>query len=225
MGVGMGFGMGAGIGAAFNSQISNMANTVMGASSPSSSPTPPPPPGSPQAVSFHLSINGQQYGPYDMNSLAQMAANRQLTPDTYVWLRVWHNGCRLHNVRNSHLSLPLLRPRHLLSHLQYLQLHDHEQQQYNQSDFRCFGTDCNYCSHNRIVLHVSTGRTGYAFLGKSCILSCFGDHFVGLHYMAAFSWRFSGSEMDVWCIQRHICMHRIGMDAYLQYFAMALGFN
>lgn len=83
MGVGMGFGMGAGIGAAFNSQISNMANNVMGMSSPTSSSTPPPP--VPQSVSFHISINGQQYGPYDMTMMTQMAANRQVTPDTYVW--------------------------------------------------------------------------------------------------------------------------------------------
>lgn len=85
MGIGMGFGMGAGIGAAFNSQISNMANNVMGASSPTPPSTPPPPPGAAPTVSFHISINGQQYGPYDMNMLSQMVANRQLTPNTYVW--------------------------------------------------------------------------------------------------------------------------------------------
>ena len=85
MGIGMGFGMGAGIGAAFNSQISNMANNVMGASTPASPTAPPPPPGAGPAVSFHISVNGQQYGPYDMTMLTQMVANSQVTPNTYVW--------------------------------------------------------------------------------------------------------------------------------------------
>ena len=44
--------------------------------------TPPPPP---QAAVYHLSVNGQQQGPYPIQQLQQMAQNGQLTPDTYVW--------------------------------------------------------------------------------------------------------------------------------------------
>lgn len=84
MGIGLGLGMGAGIGAAFNSQISNMANNVMGGSS-LSSPSTPPPPGTNPTITFHISVNGQQYGPYDMTAMTQMVANHQMTPDTYVW--------------------------------------------------------------------------------------------------------------------------------------------
>ena len=84
MGVGMGFGMGAGIGAAFNSQISNMANNVMGGVSPTVQYGPQTQPVQPP-VSFHISVNGQQYGPYDMTMMSQMVANRQVTPNTYVW--------------------------------------------------------------------------------------------------------------------------------------------
>ena len=43
----------------------------------------PPPP--PQAAVYHLSVNGQQQGPYPIQQLQQMAQNGQLTPDTYVW--------------------------------------------------------------------------------------------------------------------------------------------
>lgn len=43
-------------------------------------PTPPP-----QAAVYHLSVNGQQQGPYPIQQLQQMVQNGQLTPDTYVW--------------------------------------------------------------------------------------------------------------------------------------------
>lgn len=85
MGIGLGLGMGAGIGAAFNSQISNIATNVMGTPAQNAHSVPPLPPGTNQSVSFYLSINGQQFGPYDMTALSQMVANCQLTPNTYVW--------------------------------------------------------------------------------------------------------------------------------------------
>ena len=44
--------------------------------------TPPPVPG---AVNYMLAINGQQYGPYAMSQLQQMAAAGQLTAETLVW--------------------------------------------------------------------------------------------------------------------------------------------
>jgi len=42
---------------------------------------PPPPP----VMNFHVSVNGQQQGPFDMNMLKQMVVNNQLTKQTYVW--------------------------------------------------------------------------------------------------------------------------------------------
>lgn len=88
MGAGMGLGLGVGIGAAFNSKINTIANQAMGGNSitgATSPSTPPPPPGPSTPISFHLSVNGQQYGPYDMSALSAMVANGQLTPQTYVW--------------------------------------------------------------------------------------------------------------------------------------------
>jgi hypothetical protein len=32
-----------------------------------------------------LAVNGQQYGPFKMAQLQQMAQSGQLTPQTYVW--------------------------------------------------------------------------------------------------------------------------------------------
>lgn len=42
---------------------------------------PPPPPGS----QYHVSINGQQQGPFDLNTLKTMIAQKQVTKQTYVW--------------------------------------------------------------------------------------------------------------------------------------------
>lgn len=43
--------------------------------------TPPPMPN----VQYHVSANGQQMGPFNMQQLQQMAQSGQLTPQTYVW--------------------------------------------------------------------------------------------------------------------------------------------
>ena len=42
---------------------------------------PPPVPN----VQYHVSVNGAQMGPFNMQQLQQMAQNGQLTPQTYVW--------------------------------------------------------------------------------------------------------------------------------------------
>lgn len=42
---------------------------------------PPPPP----VVQYNVAVNGQSTGPFDMNTLAQMVRNGQLTPQSQVW--------------------------------------------------------------------------------------------------------------------------------------------
>lgn len=49
----------------------------------SQAPAPPPMPGT--AVSYSIAVNGQQYGPYNMQQLQQMVQTGQLTSQTYVW--------------------------------------------------------------------------------------------------------------------------------------------
>jgi hypothetical protein len=68
---GLMFGMG--IGGAMGSQVGGMMNNMNN--------TPPPPP---QNV-FHISINGQQAGPYTLEQLKQLALNNQFTQQHHVW--------------------------------------------------------------------------------------------------------------------------------------------
>jgi len=42
---------------------------------------PPPPP----MVRFYVSINGQQAGPFDMNTLKQMIMQGQINKESFVW--------------------------------------------------------------------------------------------------------------------------------------------
>jgi hypothetical protein len=43
---------------------------------------PPPVPG---AVSYFVVVNGQQAGPFDLNTLKQMATQGQINKDSLVW--------------------------------------------------------------------------------------------------------------------------------------------
>jgi len=69
---GLMFGMG--IGGAMGNQVGGMMNNI--------NSTPPPPPN--QNV-FHISLNGQQAGPYSMEQLKQLAINNQFSRDHHVW--------------------------------------------------------------------------------------------------------------------------------------------
>lgn len=80
MGMGMGFGM-----------ANQMVNAMQ---QPQQQPqyqqqqgaaVPPPPPPIPPALTFHAVVNGQQAGPFDLNTLTQMASQNQLTRETLVW--------------------------------------------------------------------------------------------------------------------------------------------
>ena len=43
------------------------------------------PPPMPTAVQYMVAVNGQQYGPYNIQQLKQMVQTGQLTQQTYVW--------------------------------------------------------------------------------------------------------------------------------------------
>ena len=45
----------------------------------------PPPPPMPSAVQYMVAVNGQQYGPYSMQQMVQMAQNGQINASTLVW--------------------------------------------------------------------------------------------------------------------------------------------
>lgn len=62
----------------------NAGMTNNGAVNPAAQPAPATPPPIP-TVTYHIAVNGQTTGPYDMNTMAQLAANGQLTAETLVW--------------------------------------------------------------------------------------------------------------------------------------------
>jgi membrane protease subunit (stomatin/prohibitin family) len=74
----MGGGMGMGMGFAMANQMGN----AMAAPAAASGPPPPPAQG---GLSFHVSVSGQTYGPYDMGTLQQMSAKGQFSAQSTVW--------------------------------------------------------------------------------------------------------------------------------------------
>lgn len=75
-GVMAGMMMGGAMGQQMAGMMQNIGQQMQGAMN-----TPPPVPN----VQYHISVNGAQAGPFNMQQLAQMAQNGQLTPQTYVW--------------------------------------------------------------------------------------------------------------------------------------------
>lgn len=68
------------MGGAMGHQLAGMMNQ-MGNAMNGQMNTPPPPP----SIQYHVSVNGQQAGPFNMGQLQQMVQQGQLTPQTYVW--------------------------------------------------------------------------------------------------------------------------------------------
>jgi membrane protease subunit (stomatin/prohibitin family) len=82
--------MGGAMGGQMANMMNNMGNNMQqnmqsgpGAMPPNTGQAggPPPPPQS----AFHISINGQQAGPFNIQQLQQLVMNGQLTPATFVW--------------------------------------------------------------------------------------------------------------------------------------------
>ena len=74
------------MGGAMGQQMAGMMNS-MGQNMQGAMNTPPPIPD----VQYHISVNGSQAGPFNMQQLAQMAQGGQLTPQTYVWKQGMEN--------------------------------------------------------------------------------------------------------------------------------------
>ena len=81
------------IGGAMGQQMAGMMNT-MGQNMQGAMNTPPPIPN----VQYHISNNGAQAGPFNIQQLAQMAQSGQLTPQTYVWKQGMANWEQAGNV-------------------------------------------------------------------------------------------------------------------------------
>lgn len=84
MGAGMGAGMGMGMGFGMANQMAGAMNPNQQQQQQQQQPQQGPPP-PPAAAQYYIAVNGQQQGPFDMNTLKQMAANKQLTKESQVW--------------------------------------------------------------------------------------------------------------------------------------------
>ena len=73
--------MGMTMGGAMGAQMAGMMNNF-GQAAQAQQTTPPP---IPNAVQYMVAINGQQYGPYNMQQMQQMAQSGQINAQTLVW--------------------------------------------------------------------------------------------------------------------------------------------
>ena len=78
MGAGMAAGMGAGM-------AQNLGPWGAAPAAPPAPPPPPAPPAPPSAKLWHVAVNGETTGPFDVATLAAMAAKGQLTATSHVW--------------------------------------------------------------------------------------------------------------------------------------------
>src|SRR5690606_1805292 len=75
-------GMGMGMGFAMANQMGQaMANPQNVNQAPQQAAPPPPP----APVAYHIAVNGQTTGPFDLNTLRQQAAQGAFTQDSLVW--------------------------------------------------------------------------------------------------------------------------------------------
>lgn len=74
----MGMAMGKTIGNQFNDMMGGLQNTAQ----QQISQTPPP---MPNAATYHVSMNGQQFGPYNAQQIQQLVQSGQITANTYIW--------------------------------------------------------------------------------------------------------------------------------------------
>lgn len=84
------------LGSAVGQNIAGTMNGMMSSTSQmqNGGNTPPPIP----KVLYHVAVNGQPTGPYDVNYLAQMITNNQLTKDMLVWTNGMADWCRADSV-------------------------------------------------------------------------------------------------------------------------------
>lgn len=80
----MGMGVAAGMGQQMAGMMSGGMNAMQQPMQQPQAPQMAPPP-MPGAASYMLAVNGQQYGPYNMQQLQQMVTSGQLTAQTLVW--------------------------------------------------------------------------------------------------------------------------------------------
>lgn len=103
MGMGMGFAMANQMGQAFAPQ---QKQSQQQAAQPTAGGAPPP---IPVAETFHVVVNGQQSGPFDMGTLQQMISKNQISKESLVWkqgMAAWTAASQVDSVNNLFGSVP-----------------------------------------------------------------------------------------------------------------------
>ena len=99
------------VGGAVGQNIAGAMNNMMGGINQpvQSGTTPPPIP----TVAYHIAINGQAVGPFDIPALTQMVAAGQLTADSLVWkngMVQWKKAGTVDELKNLFSSMPPIPP-------------------------------------------------------------------------------------------------------------------
>ena len=95
------------VGGAVGQNIAGAMNNMMGGINQQTTPSVVPPPI--PTMAYHVAINGQAAGPFDMTSLTQMAANGQLTGDSLVWkngMAHWEKAIAVDELKGLFSSMP-----------------------------------------------------------------------------------------------------------------------
>ena len=99
------------VGGAVGQNIAGTLNSMMANNGQSVQPGIAPPP-VPQ-VKYHVAVNGQATGPFDLSVLAQMASNGQLTVNSLVWkpsMEQWVKAGTMEDLKNIFVSIPPIPP-------------------------------------------------------------------------------------------------------------------
>ena len=95
------------VGGAVGQNIAGAMNNMMGGINQQTTPSVVPPPI--PTMAYHVAINGQAAGPFDMTSLTQMAANGQLTGDSLVWkngMAQWEKAIAVDELKGLFSTMP-----------------------------------------------------------------------------------------------------------------------
>lgn len=95
------------VGGAVGQNIVGAMNNMMGGINQQTTPSVVPPPIS--TVAYHVAINGQAAGPFDMTSLTQMAENGQLTGNSLVWkngMAHWEKAIAVDDLKGLFSTMP-----------------------------------------------------------------------------------------------------------------------
>lgn len=95
------------VGSAVGQNIAGTMNNVMSGANQPQQPgvTPPPIP----TAMYHIAVNGQATGPFEMAAVAQMIATGQITPETLLWkqgMETWQKASEMEELKEKFSTIP-----------------------------------------------------------------------------------------------------------------------